>query len=455
MPLVDAGVVVASAGWLLTYLLHSTLLLAAAWLLSRTGWVRRPTGRELLWKVAALAGVVTATAALGGDAWGRPGRPGAVLRTLEESRVARFQERFELPRGGPAGGIEEPESTGAPSEAVAMRRRVRAVLARPSPECGVALRGADPADPAWTARARAACVDGVGSPAPLLPGLLILWGVGALALGVGELGRHRRLARLRRSLRPAGPGVDALLSAVAAEAGCFAVRAGVSERVSVPCVVGHGLIALPTRCESDLAEDELRAALAHEVAHVVRRDLTWTAGLRTLQALLWLQPLNRLAGLELQECAEHACDDWAASRTGGAGGLARSLLRVSEWVVDSASPIPGPAMLRRTGAVRERVARILRGSRRAERGSRLGTGLLVAALSLPVGGLPRVPAHAPDAVVLTIEEWRQGDAVAGVEPARRIVRWAASGADAPDEVEVLRVTVRAREEGGIPAAPHE
>ena len=48
------------AAWLLTYALHSTLLLGLAWALGR--WVvRAHAAREVLWKAALLGGLLTAT----------------------------------------------------------------------------------------------------------------------------------------------------------------------------------------------------------------------------------------------------------------------------------------------------------------------------------------------------------------------------------------------------------
>jgi len=48
------------ASWLLTYLVHSTLLLLAAWLI--TSWSRTSdTVRDILWKCALVGGLVTAT----------------------------------------------------------------------------------------------------------------------------------------------------------------------------------------------------------------------------------------------------------------------------------------------------------------------------------------------------------------------------------------------------------
>ena len=47
------------SGWLLTYLVHSTLLLSAAWLL--TPRLRSHRVRETLWKTALFGGFLTAT----------------------------------------------------------------------------------------------------------------------------------------------------------------------------------------------------------------------------------------------------------------------------------------------------------------------------------------------------------------------------------------------------------
>src|SRR5438132_10676971 len=46
--------------WLLTYLIHSTVLLGVAWAVTRRGRLE-PAASDLLWKVALLAGLVTGT----------------------------------------------------------------------------------------------------------------------------------------------------------------------------------------------------------------------------------------------------------------------------------------------------------------------------------------------------------------------------------------------------------
>src|SRR5262245_54118246 len=49
-------------GWLVTYLIHSTLLLSGAWLCDRLFLRGRPHWQEFVWRVALVGGLVTATA---------------------------------------------------------------------------------------------------------------------------------------------------------------------------------------------------------------------------------------------------------------------------------------------------------------------------------------------------------------------------------------------------------
>jgi hypothetical protein len=62
--MLEAGGEVVALGteWLLNYLIHSSVLITAAWLAVRTGRVRAPESQDLPWNFTALAGIVTATA---------------------------------------------------------------------------------------------------------------------------------------------------------------------------------------------------------------------------------------------------------------------------------------------------------------------------------------------------------------------------------------------------------
>src|SRR5207248_1998009 len=64
------------------------------------------------------------------------------------------------------------------------------------------------------------------------------------------------------------------------------------------------VIVLPDRAAEDLPDDELRALLAHELAHLVRGDAGWLFVSRMICSCLAFQPLNHLARREWQRAAE-------------------------------------------------------------------------------------------------------------------------------------------------------
>jgi hypothetical protein len=122
---------------------------------------------------------------------------------------------------------------------------------------------------------------------------------------------------------------------------------GVRRPVRLACAAAAGepsaggilrwVIVVPPDIESRLNPAEQHALLAHELAHLVRRDPLW---LWIGTALCWclpFQPLNFLAVRRWRQPAEELCDDWAI-----AGGvkpltLANCLTRVAEWRL---SPMP-------------------------------------------------------------------------------------------------------------------
>ncbi len=101
-----------------------------------------------------------------------------------------------------------------------------------------------------------------------------------------------------------------------------------------PAAVGvfSPTIVLPTGLESQLNSAELRALLAHELAHLVRRDTAWMWIGHVVRYCLPWQPLNLLAVRRWRMIAEFQCDQWA---TGGDEvervTLAKVLARIAEW----------------------------------------------------------------------------------------------------------------------------
>ena len=139
----------------------------------------------------------------------------------------------------------------------------------------------------WTATALAVYVAGL---APML-----------LRLGLGLWG-SRRLARGARP--PDGPARRRL--------GALPFQVLESDRIAVPVTVGllRPSVVLPSGWER-WSEPKLRAVLAHEGAHVARRD-PLVAGLASLnRCLFWFHPLAWWLRRTLALTAEQACDEAA------------------------------------------------------------------------------------------------------------------------------------------------
>ena len=183
-------------------------------------------------------------------------------------------------------------------------------------------------------------------------------------------------------------------------------------------------IIIPPGIEQRLSPAEQHALLAHELAHLVRRDPLWLWIGAALCTCLPFQPLNFLAVRRWRQAAEELCDDWAL-----AGGvrpltLAHCLTRVAEWRL---APMP-LGLTSDVGKSRfaRRIARLVtndappdRWSRPARRRLLIAATLAAAALlaccgpRMQAGPTPEQPQSAidsattkkPDKSVADSDEW--------------------------------------------------
>lgn len=141
----------------------------------------------------------------------------------------------------------------------------------------------------------------------LYTALVSVWGIGTilLLLWLGVCQWH--LTRLRRAAHPlsSSPAANALAALTTHPPRLLAHPA-----VRSPFLAGvlRPAIFLPDGAEADFPPDALRAILAHELAHLARRDCAWTLGCRVLCAVLWPQPLLWLLCRRLEAIGEEACD---------------------------------------------------------------------------------------------------------------------------------------------------
>jgi beta-lactamase regulating signal transducer with metallopeptidase domain len=190
-----------------------------------------------------------------------------------------------------------------------------------------------------------------------LPALLLACSVVALIRLVMFARAHRALAYV---IADRVPLLDATITARArALCGTTVARISISRRALTPMVVGHRELCLPERALQEFSRDELDAVLAHEIAHIARRDRLWLSLASVVERILFLQPLNVLAATRMRAVAECACDDWALRRTGSPIALASALARVTEWLAGAPAERLAVGMASRESLALTRVRRIL------------------------------------------------------------------------------------------------
>lgn len=351
-----ASAIMASA---MSYLIHSTLLLASVWLFVRFSRRSSHTLEEGLWKWAAVLGLLTVPLQLScgwPESWEVAFAPHGNSPTDSTApRAWPFEHASARVAADVPTAAEfhvEPSSTAyaAAAPAVGDVRETddhhRGHVAMPQ---RAATNSTDPTDGAldWDSNEMPA------TPPPSLPDkadwdpiskavawsallLLAYMVVCCVVLLVQSACLGRQLAKARPL--SGGPAQRILTKLLRRHAGGRAVRLLSSDRCLEPVVFGllQWTIVLPASAEHRLSHDELRALLSHEVAHLVRRDLWWLWIGRVLCTCLAFQPLNFLARRRWGQAAEYLCDAWALQRGVTGLSLARCLTRIAQWKLDAA-----------------------------------------------------------------------------------------------------------------------
>src|SRR5881392_2883487 len=357
--------------WLLTYLIHSTVLLGVAWLVTRPRRLE-PAARELLWKVGLVAGLVTGT----------------------------IQSRLQL-RTHAAVTLPAAASPAAPS--------VREPAIVPSNESPVGTTS--PTSRTSTTSTTSAALRAA---LPLLA--ILLWAVIALASSLYYVARRLILVgRLAdRRLVSDGPLAATLAELQRTTGYRRRVHLTMARTISSPVALGLSEICVPELALSELGVEQQRSMLAHELAHLARRDSLWLGGASLIERFFFFQPLNRLARRELETTAEYLSDEWAMRKTGSPVALAKCLATVAEWIQASPLGVPVAGLAERRSLLVSRIARLLderlRSSPASRRGWAVAAGLGVV---VTIAAAPRVSQSSPP-VPLSVPE--RGDSVRSPSP---------------------------------------
>jgi beta-lactamase regulating signal transducer with metallopeptidase domain len=165
-----------------------------------------------------------------------------------------------------------------------------------------------------------------------------------------------------------------------------------SNRTPVPLCVGwlRPCILVPSQWRNwgDLT---LRAVLAHEVSHVVRRDVAWQFVARIACFLYWFHPLVWLAARKMRIERESACDDTVLGMVERPVDYASVLLRFAREMVARSVPSEAVAMAGLSG-LEGRVRAILdKGRPREPVGRGLGRLFAAAAILVAAGAASLSP----------------------------------------------------------------
>jgi beta-lactamase regulating signal transducer with metallopeptidase domain len=164
--------------------------------------------------------------------------------------------------------------------------------------------------------------------------ILVVWGVGVIGCGCRLFGAWRRMQRLQSEWEPAR---EAWLTVTCTELEermrlDRPPRLMAAANVARPMLVGavRPVVALPPAFLTHCTPPEQRLILAHELAHLKRRDLLWGWLPALARALFFFHPLVWLAGRQWRLAHEMACDELALMTTRApAGQYAGVLLKMA------------------------------------------------------------------------------------------------------------------------------
>jgi beta-lactamase regulating signal transducer with metallopeptidase domain len=189
-----------------------------------------------------------------------------------------------------------------------------------------------------------------------LPWLVLTWFTGALIFSAKLLLSFLALQRFRsKGVRLAEPTLQLKLLE-------FSQRLNVrqhitlleSKLVPVPVVLGwlRPVILIPTSAITGLAPKQLEMLLAHELAHIMRRDYLVNVLQSVVEALLFYHPVVWWVSKQIRREREYCCDDIAVSLTGNRQHYAQTLLSLAEMRVQLAPSANG-------GELFTRISRLL------------------------------------------------------------------------------------------------
>jgi beta-lactamase regulating signal transducer with metallopeptidase domain len=244
--------------------------------------------------------------------------------------------------------------------------------------------------------------------------LVVAWAAIVTLLLVRLVGGWWQLRRVVRrdsmaSVPPRWQAIfDEVSAAVGARAAARLVRTSV---VAVPAAVGwlRPVVLMPAGIFTGLSESQIRALIAHELAHIARADYAINIMQSVIETLLFYHPAVWWVSRGIRNERECCCDELAVRLTGDRLEYARALTALESWRGTS----PPLVLSTKGGSLMYRIHRLLDaptggGAARTAPAAAIlvaSAAIGVAALGLPAATEAACPPDAtPDEVDLTSYE---------------------------------------------------
>jgi beta-lactamase regulating signal transducer with metallopeptidase domain len=229
--------------------------------------------------------------------------------------------------------------------------------------------------------------------APRIPWFMAFWSCGVLFLSIRLLVGWQRTLRFAKSgVLPTHRVPQRLVEKISAALKIgHAVRVLVSDRMDVPATIGwlRPVVLLPVGTLMGLTPGQLEAVLAHELAHIRRRDYLVNLLQCWIEALLFYHPVVWWVSRQIRVEREHCCDDLVLAAGAERLEYARALVRLEEQRAGNVLTLAAT-----DGALSKRVQRLVYGQpERSSSGFASALLILIAAISF-VLALSRLPASA-------------------------------------------------------------
>ncbi|MFZ6800664.1 M56 family metallopeptidase [Undibacterium sp. Di24W] len=320
--------------FLLTYMLHSSLFLVLVFGLKKLQLLNNRRNAEWIWRAALFGGILTASLNL---AYWSSSEP---VTAPELNKVSSFslQSQTEInTRPESNNKLEAPINLSIAPTLIPSQKDVN-------------LR----AD--YEAKYRIELPQQIQAIAPYL---FLSWLVLAALISLQLAQQIQKLNRLSRKSSERGLNNLQIFITNHFPQQAKQIRLKLSSHWSSPVVTPNHTICLPKWFLHNLSVEEQQAVVAHEIAHVIRKDPAWNIANALIQRLFFFQPLNRIARAELSVLAELACDQIAGQHTGNHQELAMALYLCAQESQKQKLPNLALAMSHNISSLQRRIESLL------------------------------------------------------------------------------------------------